>query len=123
MAVKTKRKCKTKGCKAHPLRNGDHCYQHDPERTQERQKARSQGGKTTMTPKTLANAKYKLDTITEVKKMLGDITNASLRGDIDISRTQTAGYLASLIISCIKDHDLEKRMEQIEEILKSKAGN
>jgi len=75
-----------------------------------------------MAPKTMPDADYKLNTITDVKKMLGEITNASLRGDIDINRARTAGYLASLIISCIKDYDLEKRMEKIEEILKNKSG-
>ena len=70
-----------------------------------------------MAPKVLPNAGFKLDTITEVKQMLGEITNATLRGDIDLNRARTAGYLASLIISCIKDYDLEKRMEKIEELL------
>jgi len=123
MAAKAKRKCRNKGCKAHPLRDSDYCYQHDPKRIKERTAARARGGRTSMAPKTLANADYKLKTISEVKIMLRDITNASLRGDIDLNRAKTAGYLASLIITCLKDYDLEKRMEKIEEILKNKGAN
>jgi len=123
MATKNKRKCKITGCKAHPLRDADYCYQHAPERAQERREARSRGGKTRSAPKVLKDANFKLITIGDVKKLLGEIANASLRGDIDISRARTVGYLASLIITCIKDHDLEKRMEKIEEILKSKGGD
>jgi hypothetical protein len=46
------------------------------------------------------------------------VTNATLNGEIDLGRARTAGYLASLILSCLKDHDLEKRMESIEAKLK-----
>ena len=46
--------------------------------------------------------------------MLQRVTNASLRGEIDLTRARTAGYLASLIITCLKDYDLEKRMEALE---------
>ena len=122
MAKIVKRKCRKRDCKAHPLKNGDYCFAHDPARQAERKAEQSRGGKSSMAPKTMPDADYKLNTITDVKKMLGEITNASLRGDIDINRARTAGYLASLIISCIKDYDLEKRMEKIEEILKNKSG-
>ena len=122
MAAKTKRKCKSRGCKAHPLKDGKYCYQHDPKHVKERTAARARGGRTSMAPKTMANANYKLEAIPDVKTMLGDVTNAVLKGSIDINRAKAAMYGASILISCIKDYDLEKRMEKIEEILKSKGG-
>ncbi len=123
MTVKAKRKCKIKGCKAHPLKDGKHCYQHDPKNVKERALARARGGRTSMAPKTMTKADYKLESIPDVKTMLGDVTNAVLNGSIDINRAKAAMYGASILISCIKDYDLEKRMEKIEEILKSKGEN
>ena len=123
MAVKRKRKCKKKGCKAHPLKSGKFCFSHDPKRKKDYLKASARGGKTSMAPKTMANANYKLKSIPDVKTMLGDVTNDVLNGSIDINRAKAAMYGASILISCIKDYDLEKRMEKIEEILRDKGEN
>jgi hypothetical protein len=108
------RKCKKRGCKAHPLKNGNYCFAHDPGRQEERKKERSRGGKTSMAPKIFENERFSLQSIPEVKDMLERVTNATLNGEIDLGRARTAGYLASLILSCLKDYDLEKRMEAIE---------
>jgi hypothetical protein len=115
-----KRKCKKRGCKAPPLKNGTYCFAHDPERQEERKKERSRGGKTSTAPKVFKNERFSLQTIPEVKDMLARVTNATLNGEIDLGRARTAGYLASLILSCLKDYDLEKRMEAIEAILEDR---
>lgn len=112
-----KSKCRKKGCKAFPIKSSDYCFAHDHNRQAERLAECSRGGKTSMAPKTFSNANFKFNAIPDVKKMLGQTTNAVLNGEIDISRERTAGYLASLIIMCLKDHDLEKRMEAIEQKL------
>ena len=105
--------CKKRGCKGWPVRGSTYCFAHDPGSQQKRNIARQRGGKTSTAPLVLDET-FSLQTIPEVKDMLQRVTNASLRGEIDLNRARTAGYLASLIITCLKDYDLEKRMEAIE---------
>jgi hypothetical protein len=57
---------------------------------------------------------FELQTIPQVKDMLATVTNATLRGEIDLNRARTAGYLGSLVLACLKDYDLEKRMDELE---------
>lgn len=114
--AKTPKRCKSKGCKAHPLKGSEYCYQHDPAKAEERTAARKRGGQTRSAPKVLDES-FELQSIPQVKDMLERITNASLRGEIDLSRARTAGYLASLILTCLRDYDLERRMEELEKRL------
>jgi len=74
-----------------------------------------------MAPKTLKKANFELETIPDVKQMLREVINASLRGDLDISWAKAAMYGASIAITCIRDHDLEKRMEKLEKLIESKG--
>jgi hypothetical protein len=105
--------CKMRGCRAWAMKGSEYCFAHDPVRSRDRESARRQGGKTSTAPKVL-HENFPLQTIPEVKDMLERVTNATLNGEIDLGRARTAGYLASLILSCLKDYDLEKRMEAIE---------
>jgi hypothetical protein len=114
--VKTAKICIVRGCRANHLKDSSYCYQHDPAKAEERTKARKLGGKTRSAPKVLDET-YSLQTIPQVKDMLERVANASLRGEIDLSRARTAGYLASLILTCLKDYDLEKRMDELEQKL------
>jgi hypothetical protein len=116
---KKRRKCRKRGCKAPPLKNGIFYFAHDPGRQEERRKERSRGGKTSTAPKIFKNERFSLQTIPEVKDMLTRLANAALNGEIDLGRARTAGYLASLILSCLKDYDPEKRMEAIEAMLEN----
>ncbi len=110
-------KCGKTGCKAYPLKGGNYCFAHDPDRQQIRRAEQSRGGKASTAPKTLDSEKFPLQSIPQVKDMLERVTNAVLNGEIDINRARVAGYLASLIMGCLKDYDLEKRMEELEKKL------
>ena len=105
--------CKKRGCKGWPVKGSTFCFAHDPGSQLKRTKARQRGGKTSSAPLVL-DEEFSLQTIPDVKDMLQRVTNASLNGEIDLNRARTAGYLASLIITCLKDYDLEKRMEALE---------
>jgi hypothetical protein len=105
--------CRKQGCKSWPLASSEYCFAHDPAKIQERAAARRKGGQVSSSPKILAEA-FSLQTISDVKDMLGRTTNTTLKGEIDLNRARVAGYLASLIMTCLKDYDLEKRMEAIE---------
>ena len=113
--AKQKIRCEHKGCKAHVLKNSAYCYHHDPKNKKERIKARIRGGLTRSAPKVLSDASYKLKAVSEVKTMLGDVTNAVLTGSIDINRARAAMYGASIIITCIKEDDFEKRLKALED--------
>lgn len=113
MSKRPDTKCKESGCKAHRLTASDYCFAHDPRRAQVRKEEQKRGGKTRSAPKVLDET-FSLQTIPQVKNMLERVINASLRGVIDLSRARTVGYLASLILACLKDYDLEKRMEEVE---------
>lgn len=121
MAKDTDKKCQKRGCKAFRLSNSKYCMAHDPKRAKIRKEEQSRGGKTRTAPKALDEA-FELQTIPQVKNMLERIANASLQGKIDLGRARTVGYLASLILTCLKDYDLEKRMEELERKLEE-VGN
>jgi len=112
--------CKKPGCKGWPVGGSAYCFAHDPGSQQMRIKARQRGGKTSTAPLVL-DEEFSLQTIPEVKDMLERLTNATVRGEIDLNRARTAGYLASLIITCLKDYDLEIRMEALEKKIESLA--
>lgn len=112
--------CKKRGCKGWRVGGSVYCFAHDPKLALERREARQRGGKSSTAPKTLDKGDYPLQTIPEVQVMLERITNAVITGEIDINRARVAGYLASLILSCLKDHDLEKRIEALEKTIKSR---
>jgi hypothetical protein len=118
------KKCDKQGCKAFKIKGSEFCFAHDPKRARDRREEQQRGGKTRSAPKILDEA-FSLQSITQVKDMLEKVTNASIQGKIDLSRARTAGYLASLILACLKDYDLEKRMEDLEkrlEEMKSREG-
>jgi hypothetical protein len=116
MTEESTKKCQKPGCKAFKLSNSKFCLAHDPARAKVRKEEQSRGGKTRTAPKILDES-FSLQTIPQVKDMLERVANASLRGEIDLSRARTAGYLASLILTCLKDFDLEKRMGELEQKL------
>jgi hypothetical protein len=116
MNERVSKKCSKSGCKAFKIAGSDYCFAHDPARAFTRKQEQKRGGLTRSAPKIIDEI-YSLQTIPQVKDMLERVTNASLRGEIDLSRARTAGYLASLILTCLKDYDLEKRMEELEKKL------
>ena len=114
MTTKTGRKCSRRGCKAYAVHGSALCFAHDPGRKAERLAERSRGGKSCRSPKVLPDSSFSLQTIPDVKNMLGVVTNAVLVGKVDVNRAKAAMYGASIIITCIKDYDLEKRMDELE---------
>lgn len=112
--------CKKRGCKGWRVGGSVYCFAHDPKLALERKEARQRGGKSSTAPKTLDKGDYPLQTIPEVQDMLQRVTNAVITGGIDMNRARVAGYLASLILSCLKDHDLERRIEALEKTITSR---
>ena len=93
-----------------------HCYAHDPDRSQERKRNASRGGK--------SKGHGELG---ELKKQIKDLAAGVLDGTADRSRAAVANQLYNTLIRAIeqerKARELEEpagRMEALEEVLKGR---
>ena len=57
----------------------------------------------------------KLQTSTDIMKLLQFITNETLKGDMSESMAKTLTYTASTANQVIKTHEIEKRLDELED--------
>ena len=57
----------------------------------------------------------KLQTSTDIMKLLQYITNETLKGDMSESMAKTLTYTASTANQVIKTHEIEKRLDELED--------
>lgn len=57
----------------------------------------------------------KLKTSTDIMKLLQFITNETLKGDMSESMAKTLTYTASTANQVIKTHEIEKRLDELED--------
>ena len=95
-----------------------HCYAHDPDRSQERKRNASRGGK--------SKGRGELG---ELKKQIRDLATRVLDGSADRGRAAVANQLYNTLIRAIeqerKQRELEEiaaRLEDLEEVLKGRKG-
>src|SRR5829696_3023581 len=95
-----------------------HCYQHDPDRSEERRRNASRGGKS----KGNGELAY-------LKKQVKDLASDVLCGKADKGRAAVANQLYNTLIRAIeqerKQRELEEvaeRLEALEEVLKGRKG-
>ena len=95
-----------------------HCYQHDPERADERRRNASRGGKSK------GNGE-----LPDLKRQLKDLAADVLKGDVETGRAAVANQLLNTVLRAIeqerKQRELEEmaeRLEALEEILKGRRG-
>ena len=95
-----------------------HCYQHDPDRADERRRHASRGGKSKGTGE-----------LPDLKRQLKDLAADVLKGDVETPRAAVANQLLNTVIRAIeqerKQRELEEmaeRLEALEEILKGRKG-
>ena len=107
-------------CQAVALPGSEYCFFHDPEKAERRREAQSLGGRHNHM-KTLdedapdVNIKDCQDTV----PLLSDTINQVRKGQIDPRVGNTVGYLANVIIKAVEQSDTEKRLEEIEAIVKT----
>jgi hypothetical protein len=94
-----------------------HCYAHDPDRSQERRRNASRGGKS----KGNGELAY-------LKKQVKDLASDVLEGKVDRGRAAVANQLYNTLIRTIeqerKQRELEElagRLEALEEVLKGRS--
>jgi hypothetical protein len=95
-----------------------HCYQHDPDRSDERKRNASRGGKSKGGGELVA-----------LKKQARDLAADVLEGNVETGRAAVANQIYNTLIRAIeqerKQRELEEmaeRLEALEEVLKGRKG-
>ena len=95
-----------------------HCYQHDPDRSEERKRNASRGGRSRGAGELAA-----------LKKQARDLASDVLAGEVETPRAAVANQIYNTLIRAIeqerKQRELEEmseRLEALEEILKGRKG-
>lgn len=95
-----------------------HCYQHDPERADERRRNASRGGKSR------GNGE-----ISDLKKKVKNLASDVLEGNVQTARAAVANQLYNTLIRAVEQErklreleEMAERLEALEEILKARKG-
>jgi hypothetical protein len=64
----------------------------------------------------------RLNSLQDVRRFLARIANELYKKKIETDAARALGYIGSIIISAIKDSDLEERIEKIEKQLSERGG-
>ena len=93
-----------------------HCYQHDPDRSEERKRNASRGGKSRGAGELAA-----------LKKQARDLAADVLQGDVETGRAAVANQIYNTLIRAIEQErknletgELAERLEAMEEVLKGR---
>jgi hypothetical protein len=120
-----KTSCKAKkpdgsDCQAVALPGSEYCFFHDPAKAEKRREAQSLGGRhnhmKTLDPDT---PDVKIENCKDTVPLLSDTINQVRKGEIDPRIGNAIGYLSSVIIKAVEQSDTEKRLVEIEGIVKA----
>lgn len=107
-------------CQAVALPGSEYCFFHDPAKAERRREAQSLGGRHNHM-KTLSSdaPDVEIETIQDTIPLLTETINQVRKGEIDPRVANSIGYLANVIIKAVEQSDIEKRLEEIEAIIKT----
>jgi len=88
-----------------------HCYAHDPDRSQERKRNASKGGRTK------GNGE-----LADLKKQVKDLASDVLEGTADRGRAVVANQLYNTLIRAIEQERKMRELEELEERLEALEG-
>ena len=122
-----RRQCAFRGtsgepCRAAPLKDGQFCWVHSPERVKEVQEARRLGGLRRKRESTISNA-YQFDSLTSVEGIRRIVEVAvldTLAMENSLSRNRTLAYLVQVALHTLEVGDIEARIAALEELAKVK---
>jgi len=106
-----------KPCRAAPLRDGEFCLMHSPERVKEVQEARRLGGLRRRRESTISSA-YQFDSLNSVdgiRRIVEVAVLDTLSMENSIARSRTLAYLAQVALRTLEIGDLETRIADLEE--------
>jgi hypothetical protein len=104
-------------CRAAPLRDGEFCLMHSPERIKQVQEARRLGGLRRRRESTISSA-YQFDSLNSVEGIRRIVEVAvldTLAMENSIARSRTLAYLAQVALHTLEVGDLETRIAALEE--------
>jgi hypothetical protein len=105
-----------------PLRDGQFCWVHSPERIKEVQEARHLGGLRRKRESTISSA-YQFDNLTSVEGIRRIIEIAlldTLAEENSIARNRTLAYLAQVALHTLEVGDFEARIAALEDLTQVK---
>jgi hypothetical protein len=109
-------------CQAAALPGSDFCFFHDPNRADERREANAAGGRQGKMKTLSADAPdVKVETCQDVVRLISETINQVRKGDLDPRVANAIGYLANVLIKAAEQGDLEKRVEDLEAVVKMKS--
>ena len=111
---------KRDGGRCSAIVEGSFCYQHDPDKADERRRSAAKGGR----------SKGGRPELAELKKQVKDLASKVLDGQVNRGRAAVANQLYNTLIRAIEQErklreleELAQRLEALEEVLKGrKAG-
>ena len=110
-----------KKCKANAISNSQFCFWHDPNvKEEDRQLARSRGGKTNKIEVAEPLPKIEVKTPSDVVALLNDTIQRVRSGEIDIKIANCIGYLSGHLIKALEVSELESRLEYVEREIREK---
>jgi len=111
-------------CNAPAINNSDFCFQHDPERQTEAEEARKKGSRIAAERARAKNRDkvdkeplktFRLRSLDDVSRLLASTINEFRSGRISADEARCTAYVANILISAIKNGDIEARLEKLEE--------
>ena len=124
----TKTQCKAakpdgSSCQAATIPGSDFCFFHDPAKAPERRAAQSLGGSQNKM-KTLSDAVLDVQVrdCEDVVRLLSETINQVRKGRIDPRVANAVGYLANVLIKAAEQGELEKRITEVEAVLKNRSN-
>jgi hypothetical protein len=108
------------GCTCAPLPGSDFCFFHDPARAAERREAQSLGGRHNHMKTLDADAPdVKVENCQDVRLLIAATINQVRKGAIDPRVANAVGYLANVFIKSVEQEAIERRLNEIEAIVKN----
>ena len=103
-------------CQAQAQGEGDFCFWHDPERRGDLLEATRRGGRNRRRKAELPSAEPL--TPEQARAFLAGVVEAVTSGALDAGTARAVGYLLQVEARIREGHDLEKRIEALEELYK-----
>jgi hypothetical protein len=97
------------------MKGSIYCYWHDPDRTADRAKASRKGGTRSQAEGLDDWVDRQLNNIQDVEKLIVDLLNATIRGDIHPRAVNAASGLIGLLLKARELGSLEERIAKLEE--------
>ena len=114
-----------KPCRAAPLREGESCRMHSPERIKEVQEGRRLGGLRRRRESTISSAyQFKsLNTVNGIGRIVEIALLDTLGMENSIARNRTLAYLVQVALHTLEVGDMEQRLSVLENKLLSGGNN